>query len=51
MLICIVCVKVLKIDPNNDKALYRRGVARLRVGLLDDANEDLLAAKEKNPSG
>lgn len=42
---------MLKFEPENDKALYRRGVARLYVGLLDGAEEDLLAAKEKNPNG
>ena len=44
-------MQVLTFEPENDKAFYRRGVARLHVGLLDSAEEDLLAAKEKNSSG
>lgn len=44
-------MQVLKVDPENAKALYRRGVARLRVGLLDGAEEDLLAAKERHSNG
>ncbi len=37
--------------PENAKALYRRGVAKLCIGLLDEANEDLLAADKISPNG
>mmetsp|Transcript_8624 Transcript_8624/g.17918 ORF Transcript_8624/g.17918 Transcript_8624/m.17918 type:complete len:491 (+) Transcript_8624:119-1591(+) len=41
------CDKVLEIDAeaeSNIKALYRRGVARLRLGLFKEAKADLMAA-------
>lgn len=41
----------MKVEPENAKALYRRGVAKLHVGLLDTAENDLLAAKEKSSNG
>lgn len=43
--------QVLKIQPDNVKALYRRGVSRLRLGLLDEAEEDLTAAREIDSKG
>jgi len=36
--------QVLKVEPNNLKALYRRGLARLNTGYLKDAKLDLMAA-------
>jgi peptidylprolyl isomerase len=41
------CNKVLEIDSEaktNVKALYRRGLARLHVGLLKESKQDLMAA-------
>ncbi|CAI8002480.1 FK506-binding protein-like [Geodia barretti] len=38
------CSRVLELDPGNVKALYRRGVARMRLGDLDEAEEDLRQA-------
>lgn len=35
---------------NNSKALYRRGVARSHLGLLDEAKEDLMAALKFEPN-
>ena len=37
--------KALEIDPVNCKALYRRGVARLKQGFLEEAKADLLKAR------
>lgn len=34
----------LELDPGNCKALYRRGVAQLRQGKLEEAKADLLKA-------
>lgn len=44
-------LQVLKIQPKNAKALYRRGIARLHIGVLDGAEDDLLAANSLNPNG
>jgi len=44
-------LQVLQADGNNSKALYRRGVARLHLGWLDGAEEDLMSAKSSNPKG
>jgi len=41
---------VLKRDPKNLKALYRRGVARGNNGLLDESFKDLLAVCRSDPS-
>lgn len=43
------CSKVLAQEPNNVKALYRRGVASKNIGDLDQAWEDLLAARRLEP--
>ena len=42
--------KVLEIDTNNSKALYRRGVANLELDSLDEAIKDLTRAKELDPN-
>ncbi|CAM9548458.1 unnamed protein product, partial [Heterosigma akashiwo] len=36
--------EVIKKDPDNLKALYRRGLARLKMGLTAEAKTDLMAA-------
>merc|ERR1712151_898046 len=36
--------RALEVNPNNAKGLYRRGVAQARLGLLSDAERDLVAA-------
>lgn len=41
--------KVLAHDPANVKALYRRGLARTKIGVLDLAKKDLLAAFKLEP--
>lgn len=41
--------KVLEKDGVNVKALYRRGLARSRMGLLEEARADLLAAFKLDP--
>jgi Flp pilus assembly protein TadD len=35
------CTDALKLDPVNEKALFRRGVARSRLGFFDEAEADL----------
>jgi hypothetical protein len=35
------CTDALKLDPVNEKALYRRGVARMKLMLFDEAEADL----------
>ena len=40
---------VLKLEPDNVKALYRRGLARNHSGLADEALEDLNRALSKEP--
>lgn len=42
--------KVLKDEPNNVKALYRRGIARNNLGSSDEALVDLKRALELEPS-
>ena len=42
--------KVLALDSNNGKALYRRGVARVELGDIDEAWLDLTKAKEYEPN-
>ncbi|CAN0391958.1 unnamed protein product, partial [Laminaria digitata] len=41
--------KVLEVDAANVKALFRRGVARARLGALEDAKTDLLAVIKADP--
>lgn len=43
------CEKVLDIDKNNIKALYRRGQAWMSLADFEKANADLLSAKELDP--
>eukprot|EP01060_Flectonema_neradi_P000113 TRINITY_DN1008_c3_g1_i2.p1 TRINITY_DN1008_c3_g1~~TRINITY_DN1008_c3_g1_i2.p1 ORF type:complete len:127 (+),score=32.59 TRINITY_DN1008_c3_g1_i2:40-420(+) len=40
---------VLRFDPNNVKALYRRGIAALRLGLLDESKEALTKVEASDP--
>lgn len=42
---------MLEIHPQNVKALYRRGVARLNLNQLDKAESDLKRAGELDPEG
>merc|ERR1712146_78632 len=48
---CVVttCTDALKIDSNNVKALYRRGVARRQMQQWDEAKTDLESALEVEP--
>jgi peptidylprolyl isomerase len=41
--------KVLEKDKDNVKALYRRGHARIKIGMLDEAKVDLMAAFKIEP--
>ena len=43
------CSRILELDPGNVKALYRRGMARMRLGDLDEAEEDLRQAGRREP--
>jgi len=43
------CNKVLEEDASNVKCTYRRGVARMELGLLEEAKEDLMAAYKAMP--
>ena len=43
------CSRVLVGDPGNVKALYRRGLASMRLGDLDQAEEDLREAGRREP--
>jgi len=48
----IACNNVLEIETEsktNIKALYRRGLARLKLGMLKEAKEDLMAAYKIDP--
>ncbi|KAH7913442.1 hypothetical protein BJ138DRAFT_634850 [Hygrophoropsis aurantiaca] len=44
------CTTVLKLSPNNVKALFRRGQARLGLNRLDDARADLNNALKLEPA-
>ena len=43
------CTDALGLDPDNDKALFRRGVARTKLGMLDHAEADLNKMLQINP--
>ncbi|GFH10027.1 peptidylprolyl isomerase, partial [Haematococcus lacustris] len=43
------CSEVLKLQPGNVKALFRRGTARHALGQTEGAKADLTAAAEKSP--
>jgi peptidylprolyl isomerase len=45
------CASVLAMDneTKNVKALYRRGLARINLGLLQEAKEDLMVAYKEHP--
>ncbi|KAI9906876.1 hypothetical protein PsorP6_003606 [Peronosclerospora sorghi] len=45
-----VASKALSNEPNNVKALYRRGVGRMHQNDLERAKEDLLAAGKQDPA-
>lgn len=44
------CTQVLRHDPTNVKALFRRGLCHTHLGLLAEARADLLAARQQMPS-
>ncbi|KAG6819671.1 hypothetical protein H0H93_009751 [Arthromyces matolae] len=44
------CTTVLKLNPSNAKALFRRGQARLATGKLEDAVDDLTQGLKREPS-
>ena len=44
-------VKILDIEPGNVKSLYRRGVANMQLGNLEEAKDDLQNAQQLSPSG
>lgn len=44
-------MQVLNEDARNVKALYRRGVAHLNLGMLDESEVDLKIALEIDPNG
>jgi len=46
---CVKCTTVLKKDPRNLKALYRRGLARNHIGLAEEALVDLDLALSIDP--
>jgi len=46
---CSKATAVIKLDPNNVKALYRRGLARNHLGLAEEALEDLNRAVSLEP--
>ncbi|CBZ53099.1 Peptidylprolyl isomerase D (Cyclophilin D),related [Neospora caninum Liverpool] len=41
--------KALEIDPESSKGRFRRGVARMAVGLLDEARHDFVQAAKLDP--
>ncbi|CAJ1351113.1 unnamed protein product [Effrenium voratum] len=47
---CRCTSRALEVEPFNGKALYRRGLARHRLGLLQAAEEDLQGALKVAPS-
>jgi len=44
------CSRVLKEQEEHVKCLYRRGVARLELGLLEEAKDDLMKAYKLGPT-
>lgn len=44
------CNKALKVESSNVKSLYRRGTARMKLGLLDVAKADLTEAYRIEPT-
>ena len=46
---CTKASAVLKKEPNNIKALYRRGLSRVHLGLAEEALNDLTAALKHDP--
>ena len=44
-----MCCNVLQVEPQNAKALYRRGQARLQLGNTDGSVEDFREALDQNP--
>ena len=44
------CTKALVVEPSNIKALFRRGTARMKLGLLDLAKSDLMEAYKLEPA-
>ena len=42
------CNKVLKVDGTNLKAIYRRGMAKMELGQLDDAINDMKQVEAKD---
>jgi len=43
------CTKVLQIEPENVKALYRRGLALINMSDFDQAREDLTETRSLEP--
>ena len=43
------CTKALALDPNNVKALFRRGTAHAQLGMLDEAKADLDKVLDEQP--
>ncbi|EDV19212.1 uncharacterized protein TRIADDRAFT_62317 [Trichoplax adhaerens] len=48
--VIVNCSKVLQMEPNNLKALFKRGVAYTAVNDFDNAKADLESAKLQDPS-
>lgn len=44
------CTQVLRHEPGNAKALFRRGVCHTHLGQLEEARADLLAARQRLPA-
>lgn len=43
------CTKVIEIDPNNSKALYRRSLAFINLSKYENADKDICILKELIP--
>jgi len=46
----IWCTKALNMDPENVKALFRRGKCNLQLGILDEARSDLERVLSQEPN-